>query len=147
MSSKYYQAENVGNRLIAGQRFEIVEIFAGTAIGVFEATDDKVIADIDAVVLDKSSGVLEISKADYDTFRKKKLTSLNSFPHTNRSTQVSLAARVGVVVAGPVEQVPGDSAKLESVDKALEGVGAVPPPPDAPPVAQPTAEPPAEQAT
>lgn len=126
MATKYYVAMNAAGRLIGGEKFEIVEIVAGTAIGVFAATTDAQIAALDAAVAAKT-GVSEITQAEYDEYIQKKTPSFNSFPHSNNSRsepQVSLNPRAGVVVAEPGLSTPPSDA-LDSVEAALQNVGKV----------------------
>jgi hypothetical protein len=118
--TKYYMAHNAG-RQIAGERFEVTEIFAGTAIGVFHTDDEAKIAELDKVVAQKT-GVDEITAGEYDSALKKKAASLSSFQHSNPSlpTPVSLKSPAGVVVAeGPQEDLTEQN-RLESVENALE---------------------------
>lgn len=127
--AKYYMAHNAGSRLIGGERFEITEIFAGTAIGVFEGKTDAQIATLDALVLDKASGVSEITLAEYNSAVQKKTPSLTSFQHSNQSAVASIKSPVGVVVEEPVLPDLTEQKKLESVKGALESTGKVEPAP------------------
>lgn len=123
-------AHNAGGRLIGGERFEVTEIFAGTAIGVFEGKTDEQIVALDKAVAEKI-GVEAITEDEYKTALQKKTGSLTSLPHSNLSPgpQVSLASRVGVVVAEPVLPDLSEQNKLESVKGALESTGKVEPAP------------------
>lgn len=75
---KYFRAYNA-NRTIAGVRFEIVENFAGTMVGVF-ATDDQTLA----ARIAKEKAVQEISAQEYDDYLKKKAPHLREFAHSNK---------------------------------------------------------------
>lgn len=127
---KYFLAHNAGRfGGIAGQRFEIVEIIGGSAIGVFQTTDEKTIAEIGNAVASKT-GVSEISVQEYEDAVKKKLHSFKDLPHSNyQPLQVRLSQVAGVVVENPVPFEDVEAAKLESVDAALSNVGKVTPPP------------------
>lgn len=128
MSTKYYLAHNAGSRVIGGEKFEITEIVAGTAIGVFATEDPKTIEAIDKVV--GKTGVEEITVKEYDAAIKKKPPSFNSFPHSNtQSPQVRLSPVAGVVVEGGVTEDTTEADKLESVEAAVSNLGRVEPPP------------------
>lgn len=117
--------------MIGGERFEVTEIFAGTAIGVFEGKTDAQIAELDKAVAAKT-GVEEITLPEYKAALEKKTPSLTSFPNSNQSqVQVSLANRAGVVVEAPVSPDLSEQNKLESVKGALESTGKVEPAPKA----------------
>lgn len=129
MSIKYYMAHNAGSREIGAQRFEITEIVAGTAIGIYRTDDPAQIEALDKAVKSKT-GVEEISAKDYDLAVKKKPHSFNSLPHSNyQPLQVRLSQVAGVVVENPVPVEDVEMAKLESVEAALSNVGKVTPPP------------------
>lgn len=128
--SKYYMAHNAGNREIAGERFEVVEIFAGTAIGVFEATTEAQQIALDAAVKIPTNAVEEISKGEYDNAVKKKAPSLSSYRHSNVAPlQTSLRPVAGVVVEERPAEDLTEITRLESVAAALDNTGEVTPPP------------------
>lgn len=126
MATKYYEAHNAA-RDIAGERFEITDIVAGTAIGVFETSDEAKQIQLDKVVECKR-GVNEISEAEYDHARKKKASSFSNLPHSNQiGAKVRLSSRAGVVAENGVKPEEADPA-LESVEGALGNLDQVDPP-------------------
>lgn len=128
--SKYYLAHNAGNREIAGERFEVVEIKGGTALGVFEATTDKQIAALDKAVANPQNAIEEISPSEYSDFVKKKLPSFNNFKHSNTpGLQMSMRGVAAVVVEEPRPEDDSEAHKLDSVTDALNNVGKVEPTP------------------
>jgi hypothetical protein len=104
MATKYFYAENA-TRTLAGIRFEIFDISAGTAVGVF-ATDDEKLAE----ELKKLPGVFESSQADYESCLKKKqpkYANLNASKPESAPAPVSIKGLGNVVVVedvAPVEE-------------------------------------------
>lgn len=124
--SKFYLAHNAG-RIIGGERFEIVEIIGGTALGVFQANDEQAKL-IDPIVA-QNLGVSAISEGEYDNLRKKKAPTFKDLAHSNRPTpQARLSQVAGVVLPNGIKAEADDSVKLETVEAALENVGKVAPP-------------------
>lgn len=115
--SKYYFAHNAGGRLIAGQKFEVTEVAAGTSFGVFEARTPELQAELDKIVANKSSAVEEISAEDYDLNVKKKAASLNNWPNSNASVPLQSALKevVGVVVEEKPHTDPTEAQTLETL--------------------------------
>lgn len=132
IKSKYYFAHNAGGRLIAGEKFEITEIRAGSSMGVFEATTLEKQAEMDKIVLTKSNAVEEISEADYEDNRKKKALELNNWQHSNlRSTslQTALNPVVGLVVEGKQAGDPTEADVLATEEGAKSNLVKIPAPP------------------
>lgn len=130
MASKYYLAHNAGGRKIGGQQFEIIDIFNGTAIGIFEATTEAQQKDLDALAKDPASAVTELTKDEYLAESKKKTSNLNNFPHSNaKPLQTSLSEVVGVVVEGNPQEDLTEGPKLDTVEGALSNLGKIEPPP------------------
>lgn len=123
--SKYYSAENVGYRLIGGERFEVVEIHGGTAIGVFAAETPEKIAQMDALVAAPANAVSEISESEYTDWLKKKHPSLGSWKTSNPPT----SPRVAIKGAG-ADVVEDGITTLEAVDPLLSVESALATPAD-----------------
>lgn len=129
--TKFYSAQN-SNREIAGVRFEAVEIFAGSMIGVFATSDPKLHEALgsDAV---KKTGVEEITAADYETMLKKKAVVLTDLRHSNTNTPpatpqaaIKGTGKVVVVDGDKVEHTPEVSAQTTEDVLKLAGVGSEP---------------------
>lgn len=109
--------------------FEVTEIAAGTAIGVYFSDDPALITELDKAVAGKT-GVSQITAKEYDAAVKKKPHNFNSFPHSNtKSPMVRLSQVAGVVVENPEPFEDVDAKLVESVESALGNVGKVTPPP------------------
>lgn len=135
-ATKFYLATNA-NRQIAGVRFESVDVFAGTLIGVF-ATDNLQLQE--ALAKEASTGVEEITAEEYEQRLKKKPTTLGELNHSNPNTpqQTPQAAIKGDGKAAVVDGKELEASKPEPAIATMEDVlklaGA---PTDAPPEPQP----------
>lgn len=130
IKSKYYFAHNAGGRLIAGEKFEITEIRAGSSMGVYEATTPEKQAELDKIVLTKSNAVEEISESDYEDNRKKKALELNNWQHSNlqsTSLQTALNPVAGLVVEGKQAGDPTEADVLATEDGAKSNLVKMPP--------------------
>ena len=78
--TKYYHAANA-NRLIGGAIFELYDRVAGTTMGIYEATDEKEIAELDKLTKDEASAVDEITEEEFNKLRKKKASGYGNLTH------------------------------------------------------------------
>src|ERR1041385_3185850 len=83
--TKFYQAQNAANRVIAGVQFEAVDIVASTAWGVFSTDDPKLQQQLDALTKDPKSAVYAISQEEYQAEVENKKKALD-FPILNLSS-------------------------------------------------------------
>lgn len=119
MPFKFYHAENAG-REIAGERFEVFDVFGGTAHGVFQTDNPKQQTALDAVVLNPKSAVTEITAAEYQNYLKKKAQDLSSFPVSTQSIRsANLKSPAGVVVEGGQPADLTEQKVLDTVENAL----------------------------
>lgn len=126
---KFFLAHNA-SREIAGERFEITSIVGGSAVGIFAAYKDDVIAKLDAVAKDPRQAVFEITVAEYDDELKKKAPSLKNFrPSTQEPAPTNLKDPVAVVVEGQPPVDDAEAAQLESLEGALSSTTVIEPPP------------------
>ena len=129
MSKKFYRAENAG-RSIAGIGFDVYDVIAGTAVGVYATEDAATQKALDEVVANPRNGVSAISEADYTLYLSKKARSFSDYKPLSVSGQTPITSGPlkgagAVVVAAKSEE---DEAELpvkivgqvESVDDVLK---------------------------
>lgn len=124
--TKFYIARNAA-RDIAGQRFEVYDVTAGTAFGVFRTDDEAIAAELDKLVKAGKSGVDSITEAEYQACLKKKPRRFESYPSSNVSQPPGppLKGQVAATVTeGPHETVEPENkvievSQIESADQAI----------------------------
>jgi hypothetical protein len=121
MAVKFYYAENAGSRKIAGEQFEVTDICAGVAHGVFVATTQAQIALLDAQVANPLSAVTSITAEEYAAIIKKKAPNLSSWPVSTQSVPAGMRIndRAGVVVAEAPLVDRSEQERMESPEQAL----------------------------
>lgn len=119
MSKQFFHAENA-TRILAGQKFEIYDIVAGTTFGVF-ATELETVA----YNLAKLPAVTKITEAEYLDCLKKKLPKYEALSKSS-SPSVSPVTLKGngravVVESSPVKEAePVVITQVETVEDALK---------------------------
>src|SRR6185503_16301896 len=81
METRYFRAENA-NRLIAGVKFEIVDVVAGTPVGIL-AADEELGAQLGELAKNPAEAVTEITEEQYREALVKKMPNLAQLPHSN----------------------------------------------------------------
>ncbi len=129
MSKKFYHAQNAGRGIIGGARFQITEVIAGSAWGVYATEDPKEIEALDALVAIPTSAVTAIGEAEFEADVKKKPPTnifLNSSafatPQPPKSNSLKGPGVVMVVEGNPdvgSEPVTEIKSTIETVDEAL----------------------------
>jgi hypothetical protein len=150
MATKFFHAENA-TRILAGIRFDIYDINAGTAVGIFKTDDEalaKALADLPAVI--------EIPASEYEIcFKKKqpKYEILNASKPVSNPAIASLKGPGNAVIVDeptpqpePVPVLTGlvDESDALKVVKIEEAAPVVPPVVVSEPVNPPVVAPPVE---
>ena len=129
MSKKFYRAENAG-RIIAGVGFDVYDVIAGTAVGIYATEDEATQKALDEVAANPRNGVSAISEADYTLYLSKKVLSFSNNKPLSVSGQTPLTSAplkgAGAVVV-PVKSEEDEAelpvkivGQVESVDDVLK---------------------------
>lgn len=124
---KFYRAENAKRPFPAGVLFEIYDIVAGSANGVFATDDQAQIEALDKEVADPGKATESISEFEYEGYLKKKaplhsaFLNLNVPPRLSQQPSPLKGQGVAVVTNEPAAAVPEPEAPVE-IPKSLEKV-------------------------
>lgn len=129
MAKKCYHAENAGRGPIGGVRFEVYEIVAGSAFGVYASEDPAVIEQLDALAKNPKTAVTLIATSEYDVCIKKKASrpGSDSYPALRQPLPQQAATIKGqpaspVAVIEPTGKPVAEEETPVTIDKTVETV-------------------------